>query len=301
MNNPVMILGIAVLLLLTSAASAGAELCGSSGIEQSLIDELNASRRAAGQEAVAPHPVLCEIARDEAGAVAARGGTPTQAEHINSITLRLYRSRYAPHSWTEGSLITTSTRAIFDQWRSVRPEWCQQAESEDFEHVGVGLARMGERLVVTLVLALKTRTVEWRQAKPLEDRLWVQEVALAETNRLRAEAGKEPLAYDSQLADAAQRHAEDLLRREYYTHDSPEGDEVKDRARAAGFRGRLFAENLAKGLFTPDEVVRRWMNSSGHRRNILHRRLTHMGMGVAVGVNRADEFEVVWVQVFAAR
>ena len=72
-------------------------------------------------------------------------------------------------------------------------------------------------------------------------------------------------------------------------------------ARAAGYpRARSLSENIAKGPFTPDEVVHRWMNSSGHRRNILRRGATVMGMGVAFGEN-ANGFEVVWVQVFASR
>ncbi len=294
-----MISSLAVVLLLLSTPG---NTCGTSGSEQVLLDEFNAARRAAGQEAVAPHPVLCDIARDEAAAVAASGGTPNQADHINSITRRLYRSRYAPHSWTEGSLITTSSEAIFSQWRGVRPEWSQEAETGDFEHVGIGLARYGNRLVVTMVLALKTRTVEWRQVEPLKDRTWVRKVALAEVNQLRHTAGHEPLASNGLLDHAAQLHAEDMLRREFYDHVSPDGDTVRNRARAAGFRGsRQLAENIAKGLFTPDEVVRRWMNSSGHRRNILRRNATEVGLGVAFGVNRADEFEVIWVQMFASR
>ncbi len=267
-----------------------------------MLAELNAARQVAGREVVEAHPVLCETARDEAAVVAASGGTPTQAGHINSITRRLYRSGYAPHSWTEGSLITTSDVSILSQWCAIRPEWCEEAKTGDFEHVGIGLARFEDRLVVTLVLAIETRTVEWRQVEPLKDLAWVREVALEEVNRLRHSADREPLASDSLLDAAAQGHAEDMLRREYYDHASPEGETVKNRVRAAGYHGsRLLAENIAKGLFTPDEVVRRWMNSSGHRRNILQRRATEVGLGVAFGVNQANEFEVVWVQVFAGR
>ncbi|MEM7353824.1 MAG: CAP domain-containing protein [Acidobacteriota bacterium] len=287
-------------LLLWFAATA-TDLCGTTGVEGALLAELNVARQAAGQPVVEPHPVLCDIARNEAAAVAERGGTPTRADHINSITRRLYGSGYAPHSWTEGSLIATSDDAIWRQWHSVRPEWCRDAETGDFEHAGIGLARYGGRLVVTLVLALRTRTVEWRQAEPLEDLARVREVALAEVNRLRRAEDREPLVADTLLDTAAQRHAADMLRREFYAHQNPEGDTVRHRTRAAGYRGKRVAENIAKGLFTPDEVVRRWMNSSGHRRNILHRGVTDMGFGVAFGVNRANEFEVTWVQVFASR
>ncbi len=80
-----------------------------------------------------------------------------------------------------------------------------------------------------------------------------------------------------------------------------DGKTVRHRVRAAGYRGaRALAENIAKGPFTPDEVVRRWLNSPGHRRNILRRGAVETGFGVAFGEN-ANGFEVVWVQVFSGR
>lgn len=293
---------ISALVASTLLAAAG-PVCGRDAeepVRRGLLAELNAARRGAGLELLEPHPVLCEIARDQADAVAATGGTPTNVGHINSTTRRLYRAGYKPHTWTEGSLIATSDAGILGQWRRARPQWFGEMEAGDFEHVGIGLARHRGRPVVTLVLALKTRTVEWRQAATLADRASVRRIALATVNELRRDRGREPVVAESRLDDAAQRHAEDMLRREFYDHASPEGDTVRQRARDAGYRGaRTLGENIAKGPFTPDEVVRRWMDSSGHRRNILRNGFRQMGLGVAYGVNSADEFEVVWVQVFA--
>jgi len=293
-----MIAGLVVSLL----ATAVAPVCGRDAGEpfrRWLLGELNVARQSAGLELLEPHPVLCEIAGDQAASVAATGGTPTNVGHINSTTRRLYRAGYKPHAWTEGSLIATSDSDVLGQWRRARPQWYAEMEAGDFEHVGIGLARHRGRLVVTLVLALETRTVEWRQAAPLADRAGVRRIALATVNEVRREHGREPVAGEARLDAAAQRHAEDMLRREYYDHASPEGETARARARRAGYRGRSLGENIAKGLFTPDEVVRRWMDSSGHRRNILKRGFSEMGLGVAYGVNSADEFEVVWVQVFA--
>ncbi len=270
-------------------------------LAESILAEINAARRRAGLEPLSVHPALSEIAVDQAHAVAATGGTTSSSGYITDTTDRLHRAGYAVHRWTEGSLIAASGADVAGQWRRARPDWWREAEAGDFEDVGIGVASYQGRPVVTLILALKTRTWEWRQAAPLADLETVRQQALAEVNRLRRDHGREPLASEPHLDEAAQRHAEDMLRRAYYDHKSPEGDGVGDRVRAAGYgRYRTVAENIAKGLFTPDEVVRRWANSSGHRRNLLHRRVTETGLGVAYG-ETGDEFEVVWVQVFARR
>ncbi len=295
-----MLTGIAASLLFLTALPA-CESGDEAGLGRAILAELNAARERHQQGLVEPHPALCGIARDQAAAVAASGGTASSSAHITSTTRRLYRAGYAAHSWTEGSLIATSDAGIPDQWRSARPRWWRDAETGDYEDAGIGVARYRGRPVVTLVLALRTRTVEWRQAAPLADLPEVRAQALAAVNRLRLEHGREPVRLEDRLAAAAQRHAEDMLHRAYYAHDSPEGETVRDRVRATGHRRpRGLAENIAKGPFTPEEVVRRWMNSSGHRRNILRRNAGEMGLGVAFGEN-ANGFEVVWVQVFASR
>ncbi len=286
------------MLVLTAASGLGPGE--EDPLSQAILAELNAARQRAGAEPVASHPALCAVARDQAQSVATTGGTASSSGHITSTTRRLYRAGYAAHRWTEGSLIATSDEGIPGQWRQARPRWWQEAETGDFEDVGVGVARYQGRAVVTIVMALRTRTVEWRQAAPLADLPSVRAQALATVNRFRAEHDREPVRAEARLDEAAQRHAEDMLRRVYYDHVSPEGETVRDRIRAAGGGARGLAENIAKGLFTPEETVRRWMNSSGHRRNILRRGATEMGLGVAFGENE-NGFEVVWVQVFASR
>ena len=83
--------------------------------------------------------------------------------------------------------------------------------------------------------------------------------------------------------------------------DWPEGGTPAGRAKAAGYAGRgVVAENIAKGLFEPAETVERWMDSSGHRRNILHRRVTATGLGLAIGPGEHECYDVLWVQLFAA-
>ena len=116
--------------------------------------------------------------------------------------------------------------------------------------------------------------------------------ALALVNEERTGRGLGALRFSTELNGAAQAHADDMLRRGYYAHTSPEGDTVQDRyLDAGGSRWRLVAENIARctgceAPATPEEVERLhrgWMNSPGHRENILRRGLDRFGFGLAVG------------------
>lgn len=108
-------------------------------------------------------------------------------------------------------------------------------------------------------------------------------------NDQRAAAGVHALRFDPSLARAAQAHAEDMLARNYFDHVSPDGRRFSDRAAAAGYQGFATGENIAQGQRSAAEVMNGWMNSPGHRRNILSSDSNEIGIGVA---------ERTWVQVF---
>jgi uncharacterized protein YkwD len=165
--------------------------------------------------------------------------------------------------------------------------------------VGVGIEPGRDAPVYTFLLALPKRTFEAREAAPLADLEAVRRAIVERVNTLRRAADRLPLAPDPRLDLAAQRHAQDMLERGYYGHQSPEGAGPADRLRAGGYRARVAGENIAKGLFTPLDAVERWLASSGHRRNLLAREFASTGVGVAVGEGSRG-LEVLWVQVFAA-
>jgi uncharacterized protein YkwD len=116
------------------------------------------------------------------------------------------------------------------------------------------------------------------------------------TNRERARAGLAPLAVDPLLTTAAQTYSADMAARAFYSHTSPEGTQPWDRAAAAGSTRRSIGENIACGQRSADEVVDGWMNSPGHRANILKPGFTHIGVGFAGG----GPAGTYWTQVFGA-
>ncbi|MFM9588433.1 CAP domain-containing protein [Streptomyces scabiei] len=114
------------------------------------------------------------------------------------------------------------------------------------------------------------------------------------TNGERAGAGLPPLSPDARLTAAAQAHSADMVARAFYAHTSPDGDEPWHRAAAAGSTHRSVGENIACGQRSAAEVMRGWMDSPGHRANILKPGFTHIGVGFVGG----GEAGTYWTQLF---
>ncbi len=121
----------------------------------------------------------------------------------------------------------------------------------------------------------------------------VSESALASSavcllNVERTSRGLRALRVNGRLSAAAQQHTDDMVRRRYFSHTSRSGNDMGDRIRRQGYlsgaRSWMIGENLAWGSgerSTPRSIVRAWMNSSGHRHNILTARFREIGIGVS--------------------
>jgi uncharacterized protein YkwD len=98
-------------------------------------------------------------------------------------------------------------------------------------------------------------------------------------NEERTQANLDPLQMDRQLSEAAQLHSESMADDDFFSHYGVDGSSPFDRIEDAGYQYARAAENLAAGYQTPEAVVQGWMNSSGHRANILNSDLTEIGVG----------------------
>lgn len=122
----------------------------------------------------------------------------------------------------------------------------------------------------------------------------VPEEILRLTNAAREREGLPPLRLDAALNKAAQGHADDMAKRDYFDHASPEGGTMVSRIEKVGYRYRGIAENIAMGQTSAKQAVDGWLKSPGHRRNMLNRDYRDLGVGFAKdrrGIGR-------WVQVF---
>ncbi|GIO26606.1 CAP domain-containing protein [Ornithinibacillus bavariensis] len=99
------------------------------------------------------------------------------------------------------------------------------------------------------------------------------------TNKERAQAGVPELQIDQSLSQVAREKSNDMQRKGYFSHTSPTYGSPFDMMRDFGITYKAAGENIAQGQTTPADVVNAWMNSEGHRENILNPNFTHIGVG----------------------
>lgn len=107
----------------------------------------------------------------------------------------------------------------------------------------------------------------------------------------RAKNGLSPLTEDWQLSRVARYKSQDMKDNRYFSHTSPVYGSPFEMMKSFGISYRSAGENIAKGQATPAAVVNAWMNSAGHRANILNASFTHIGVGYVADGN-------YWTQMF---
>ncbi len=113
-------------------------------------------------------------------------------------------------------------------------------------------------------------------------------------NEIRVENGLKALTYDWELGRVARYKSQDMKDNQYFSHTSPVYGTPFQMIKNFGISYRSAGENIAKGYSTPQAVVNGWMNSSGHRANILNANYTHIGVGYVSSGN-------YWTQMFIAK
>lgn len=118
-----------------------------------------------------------------------------------------------------------------------------------------------------------------------------EEKVIELTNAERAKQGLKPLEMYAPLMSVARAKSADMAKNNYFSHTSPTYGSPFDQMKAAGISYKAAGENIAQGQRTPEEVVQAWMNSEGHRANIMNANFTHIGVGYVADGNH-------WTQQF---
>ena len=115
------------------------------------------------------------------------------------------------------------------------------------------------------------------------------------TNIERSKAGLPPLTFNSKLTAAAQKHSQNMAMQDFFDHR-----QLVERVRAEGYQYSRIGENISAGQSTPESVVQGWMNSPGHRKNILNSQFRELGVGYYFLQNDGGSvnYKTYWTQVF---
>ncbi|CAL9675821.1 hypothetical protein SUDANB1_07838 [Streptomyces sp. enrichment culture] len=248
---------------------------------------VNSARAAAGSPPLRLDARLVSAAREHAAAMAAAGRLGVETRDGVSVYQRVVGSGFTYLTIGEHLVSGPRTAAEFVAY-CVRTDGARRILHDPaFTHAGLAHVHDGPS-GDTFWTAL------W--ARPFTpDGLAGTAAAVVDlTNRERGRAGLPPLAGDPLLTTAAQAHSADMVARAFYAHTAPDGSQPWDRAAAAGSTRRTIGENIACGQRSPADVVEGWMNSPGHRANILKPGFTHIGIGFAGG-GRAGTY---WTQLF---
>ena len=126
---------------------------------------------------------------------------------------------------------------------------------------------------------------------PFNDRILAEILAIHNANR------SEPLAMNDQLNIAAQKHATWMAKNQRMSHTGEGRSKPGTRIKAAGYSWTTYGENVAYGQATPAEVMRVWLNSPGHRRNIKSTAFNEIGIGRAI----SSSDRIYWCVTFGSQ
>lgn len=248
---------------------------------------VNPARATAGSPPLSLDVRLMSAAREHAAAMAAAGRLGVETHDGVSVYQRVIGSGFAYLTVGEHLVSGPRTTAEFVAYCLRTDGPGRTLHDPAFTHAGLAHVHDGPSGDVYW-------TALW--ARPFTpDGLAGTAAAVVDlTNRERTRHGLPPLSADPLLTTAAQAHSADMVARAFYAHTAPDGSQPWDRAAAAGSTRRSVGENIACGQRSPADVVEGWMNSPGHRANILKPGFTHIGIGFAGG-GRAGMY---WTQLF---
>jgi len=118
-------------------------------------------------------------------------------------------------------------------------------------------------------------------------------------NRIRKSRGLGPLCVHPALTKAARAHSAEMIRKDYFRHGN-----TGDRLKRYGYKWRTYGENIAWGSDSrgsPEPIFRGWMNSHGHRSNILAKKFREVGIGTATGTFKGHKNTTMYTVDFGAR
>ncbi|HKA38090.1 MAG TPA: CAP domain-containing protein [Thermoanaerobaculia bacterium] len=263
---------------------------------EALVDQINLIRKSASASPLRLSPALCAVAQERAAEIARGNSVEVPAEEdARRLTKAGYESRLVSEveARTDGDV-----EAVVAAWRDAQGVPARELVGKDYREIGIGVSLEADVPLYILLFGLswddffKERTAALSNLEKMRDDM------LARVNKERVARKLAPLRRHPRLDEAAQRHADDMFTKRYYSHDSPDGKTAIDRIQALGYRAKYAGENIARGQYSVAEVMDGWMESQTHRDHLLSPVFDDVGFGLAFGKNPGG-YEILWVQNFA--
>ena len=256
---------------------------------------LNRERASAGVRPLLSSPVLNQVAQRQAEEMV-RGSRRFQTPSAEMISERLRQVGYSAHDWREDFRLSSAPESSV----LAREASSEVALDGRFRDLGIGAAATESGTLYVFLFGWHQGDYFARVTAGLGHRERIAAEMLSRVNEVRRREGLRPVAPNSLLDRVSQEHAEDMLARSYFAHRTPEGLGPSERAKADGYSSGI-GENLVEQRFSVEEALRAWLESPGHRRNILDPGCREMGLGLAVGEGydaAPGGYRVIWVQSF---
>ena len=166
------------------------------------------------------------------------------------------------------------------------------------QHRGLAVVEQGNNLIY-LPIVVNSHSPSSPPVVPTPEPGFSEQVVVL-VNQQRVANGCGEVSTDERLRQAAQNHSQDMALNDYFSHTSLDGSTPWDRIIAQGYSFSEAGENIAAGYSSPESVVNAWMNSQGHRENILNCNFLHIGIGYYYLENDTGNVNYYhyWTQVF---
>jgi uncharacterized protein YkwD len=267
-------------------------------VRADLLRRINDERARGGAPPLRLSPALGQVAQQHAEEMGRSGNLRQERASSDRLHRLIKQAGYDVREWTESMTATDRNPAsLLRTWAERDPGSYRKLLHADYRDLGIGVSRLQGQALYAFLFAVPESEAFGRETASLRDLAAVRAEMLRRVNDIRRRQRLATLAADPKLDRAAQAHAEDMLKRGYFEHKSPDGITVRERSKAAGYNWRSIGENIAEGQLSVAEVVDTWMNSPGHRRNLLDPGFRELGVGLALGNGRGG-YRVLWVQNF---
>lgn len=262
---------------------------------EALVEQINLLRKSAGVSALRLSAQLTTLAQERAAEIArGKKTSPLADDDAKRLTAAGYESRLVSEieARTDGDV-----ESVVAAWQDAKGFPAKDLVAKDYRDIGIGVSLDTEVPLYVLLFGLSWEDFFQERTAALSNLEKMREEMLARVNKERLAHRLAPLRRHPRLDDAAQGHADDMFRKRYYSHDSPDGKTAIDRIQALGYRAKYAGENIARGQYSVDEVMDGWMESKTHRDHLLSPVFDDVGFGLAFGKNPGG-YEIIWVQNF---